>query len=179
MVCPLRNHVASSSRTPFSEIKLIQGSAVMTQSLVQDYKHFVFSTKRREPYLIDSAFRYEMHAYLGGWCERHDGVPLAIGGVQDHVHLLCRFPKSMTVEDFVREIKKSSSRWAKIRSRGRRPFYWQGGYGAFSVSPSHVGSLKEYIGRQEEHHRFEDFQDEYRRLLRKYGLEWDERYLWD
>lgn len=151
----------------------------MPQSLVQDYQHIIFSTKRREPFLREPALRLEMHAYLGGVCNNHDSPPILIGGVEDHVHVLCRLSKSITIIQMVHELKRKSSMWMKTKAESCRTFYWQGGFGAFSVSPSHVKNLCAYIRNQEEHHRKETFQDELRRILRKYGLEWDERYVWD
>jgi REP element-mobilizing transposase RayT len=151
----------------------------MPQSLVINYQHLVFSTKNRALFLSDPAVRSEMHAYLGGFCRNHDSPSLAIGGVEDHVHILCRLHKSHLVEDFIRDIKRDSSKWIKGKGEAYSTFHWQGGYGVFSVSPSHVEALRQYIANQEEHHRKESFQDEFRRLLRKYGEEWDERYVWE
>lgn len=104
---------------------------------------------------------------------------LRVGGIEDHIHILCRLGRSIPVSDLVRELKRESSKWLKAKSPGLAEFHWQNGYGAFSVSPAHVNALIEYISNQENHHRRETFQEEYRRLLTKYGLEWDERYVWD
>jgi REP element-mobilizing transposase RayT len=104
---------------------------------------------------------------------------LRVGGVADHAHILCRLGREMALAELVKRAKCESSQWLKTKSIDLRDFYWQNGYGAFSVSPAHVEPLREYIIKQEEHHREESFQDELRRLLRKYGLEWDERYIWD
>ena len=151
----------------------------MPQSLAQIYIHLIFSTKDRAPLLSDPTLRAEMHSYLGGVCNTFDCPVLRAGGVADHVHLLCRLGRSASVADLVKEIKQASSKWAKDRSPNLRDFYWQSGYGAFSVSPTHIERLIHYIANQEEHHRKESFQDEFRRLLRISGLEWDERYVWD
>ena len=99
--------------------------------------------------------------------------------VADHVHVLCRLGKTMSMARLVKELKRESSKWAKTKAGALADFYWQNGYGAFSVSPAHVEPLRVYIANQEEHHRKETFQDELRRLLTKYGLQWDERYVWD
>jgi putative transposase len=99
--------------------------------------------------------------------------------VEDHVHILCRLSKSLTIPAFLAELKRESSKWIKVRDAGQSAFHWQDGYGAFSVSPSHVDVLDEYIQHQEDHHRQESFQDEFRRLLAKYEVEYDERYVWD
>ena len=102
-----------------------------------------------------------------------------IVGPEDHVHILCRLARTLSVANLLLELKRDSSKWMKRQSAGLRAFHWQNGYGAFSVSPSHVNALKEYIGKQLEHHRHESFQDEFRRFCRKYGLEIDERYVWE
>lgn len=120
-----------------------------------------------------------MHAYLAGTCRNQDCPSLIVGGVEDHVHILCSLGRQTTVADLVRELKRESSKWIKSRGRQFAEFHWQNGYGAFSVSPSHAPSLQRYIRNQEEHHRQETFQDEFRRLLKKYGVAYDERYVWD
>jgi REP element-mobilizing transposase RayT len=135
--------------------------------------------KNRAPFLKDRAFRGRVHAYLAGICENQGCPSLQIGGVEDHVHILCRLSKNIAVADLIRELKRDSSSWIKHEQPSLTDFHWQNGYGAFSVSPSHVEGLKKYIQNQEEHHRHETFQDEFRRLLQKYGIEYDERYVWD
>ena len=151
----------------------------MPQSLAQIYLHIVFSTKDRRPLLQDSSLRDEMHNYLGGVCNNLGCPVLRVGGVADHVHLLCRFGRTITIADLIMELKCESSKWAKTKSPSLQDFHWQKGYGVFSISPAHVESLRVYIATQEEHHRVATFQDEFRRLLTKFGLEWDERYVWD
>ena len=151
----------------------------MPQSLAQIYLHLVFSTKNRAPHLKDKAFRDRVHKYLKGICFNHDSPALEVGGVEDHVHILCRLSTNLAVKDLVRELKRDSSSWVKEEKSELADFHWQNGYGAFSVSPSHIEALKAYIHNQEEHHRQETFQDEFRRLLRKYEIEYDERCVWD
>ena len=153
----------------------------MPQSLCQIYLHLVFSTKGRVPHLQDNELRDELHRYLGGVCRNHDSPSMQIGGVADHVHLLVRLTKSISVADLVRELKRDSSKWIKIRSSDPylQDFHWQAGYGAFSISPSHIDAVSHYKSSQDEHHRQESFQDEFRRMCRKYGIEVDERYVWD
>jgi REP element-mobilizing transposase RayT len=102
-----------------------------------------------------------------------------VGGAADHVHLLCRLGRSVTVAKLVQELKHESSKWLKTRAVSLADFQWQAGYGAFSVSPAHVESLVSYFEDQENHHKTESFEDELRRLLAKYGVEFDERYVWD
>ena len=149
----------------------------MSQSLVQVYLHIVFSTKDRWPFLRDQTVRDRTHAYLVGICKNQRALSLKVGGTTDHVHILSRLSKTLAISGFIQELE--SSKWVKQQSPELSSFYWQAGYGAFSVSPSHVDALVDYIENQEEHHRHESFQDEFRRLCEKYGLELDERYAWD
>ncbi len=151
----------------------------MPQSRAQVYLHRVFSTKNRQPFLQDAVIRDELHNYLGGTGNNLDCPVLRVGGVADHVHILCRLGRTITIADLVQELKRNSSQWLKTTSPALADFYCQHGYGAFSISPKHVEALREYIARQDEHHRTVSFQDELRRLLNKYDLEWDERYVWD
>jgi REP element-mobilizing transposase RayT len=151
----------------------------MSQSLTQIYHHVVFSTKNRLPYLKDQSLRAQTHAYLAGTCKNLGSPAVIVGGVEDHVHILCRMSKNISVAEFIRELKRESSKWIKSESAEVGAFYWQAGYGAFSISPSHVEALKKYIVRQEEHHRKVTFQDEFRSLCQKYGVPLDERYAWD
>jgi REP element-mobilizing transposase RayT len=151
----------------------------MPQSLVQIYVHIVFSTKGRRMSLRDKVFRERVHAYLAGICNNQDSPAIRVGGVEDHVHILCRLSKTLDIAALVRELKRDSSKWIKEEMPDLADLHWQNGYGAFSISPVHVEALKEYIANQEEHHRRESFQDEFRRLGAKYGLEIDERYVWE
>jgi REP element-mobilizing transposase RayT len=149
----------------------------MPQSHAKIYVHIVFSTKNRSPLLADAGLRKECHAYLAGTCKKRRSPSIIVGGANDHVHILCMLSREESVSILVRELKRESSKEMKTKSAKLRSFYWQSGYGAFSVSPSHVEALKKYIANQESHHRKESFQNEFRRLLRKYGI--DERYVWD
>lgn len=151
----------------------------MGQSLSQIYLHIVFSTRERKPILRNEEIRKALHAYLAGTCRQQDSPSIIVGGTEDHVHILCQLAKTIAVAGLVRELKRDSSKWLKEQSRELQTFQWQRGYGAFSVSPSHLDGLKEYIRNQEEHHRTESFQEEFLRLLRKYGVEFEERYLWE
>ncbi len=151
----------------------------MPQSLVQIYVHIVFSTKHRRPFLTDVAFRARTHAYLAGTCNKLESPAIKVGGVEDHVHILCRLSKTSDVATLIREIKRESSKWVKDECPSLAEFHWQAGYGAFSISPSHVDGLVAYIANQESHHKQESFQDEFRRLCQKYGVPIDEHYVWD
>ena len=117
----------------------------MPQSLVQIYVHIVFSTKDREPFLDDPAHRERVHAYLKGVCENQGCPSLRIGSVEDHVHILCRLSKTFDVATLIRELKRDSSKWIKEEDRACRNFYWQNGYGAFSISPSHVQPISSSV----------------------------------
>jgi REP element-mobilizing transposase RayT len=141
--------------------------------------HIVYSTKHREPLLCDETLRDEMHKYLAGTCNNLDCPALEVGGVEDHVHILCRLSRKMSIAGLLAELKRESSKWIKVRDSQQANFHWQDGYGAFSISPSHVEVLREYIRNQADHHRRESFQDEFRRLLEKYDVEYEERYVWD
>ena len=151
----------------------------MPQSLSQIYLHITYSTKTRQPFLSDAQLREKTHAYIAGTCKNQHSPSLLVGGVADHVHVLCRLSRNLSVADLVRELKRDSSKWLKHQSPRLRDFHWQRGYGAFSISPSHVEALKRYIANQQEHHRRESFQDEFRRVCEKYGIQIDERYVWD
>ncbi len=151
----------------------------MPQSLSAVYIHLTFSTKNRRPFLRDKPTRDSLHAYLGGISKQLDCPPILIGGVEDHVHLLCRFGRTITQAKWVKELKRISNGWLKEQGRGYGDFEWQGGYADFSVSQSNLDNVKAYIAAQEEHHRQVSFQDELRALLRRHEIEWDERHVWD
>ena len=151
----------------------------MPQSLSAVSVHLVFSTKDRQPFLHSPALRTEVHAYLGGVSAKLDCPPLLVGGTEDHIHALCRFGRTISQADWVKELKRVSSVWGNEREGALSGFPWQAGCGAFSVSASNVEAVRTYIAGQEEHHRKRSFQEEFRVFLRKHGLEWDERYVWD
>jgi putative transposase len=151
----------------------------MPQSLVQVYLHIVFSTKYRRPYLTEKALQEKLFGYMSGICKNLGCSALKIGGVENHVHLLTRHSKTTAISDFMRELKRSSSTWLKTQSQALASFHWQDGYGAFSISPSHVDDVLAYIANQEAHHKKESFKDEFRRFCKKYGVDVDERYVWD
>ena len=150
----------------------------MPQSLSKLYVHLAFSTKHREPLLLPP-LRAQMHAYLATVLKNQDSPAVEVGGTSDHVHTLFRLSKNSSLAGIVEEVKTSSSKWAKTQGRAFVNFHWQSGYGGFSVSPADVEQVAEYIAQQETHHRAVSFQEEYRRLLESYGIEFDERYLWD
>jgi len=151
----------------------------MSQSFSDVCIHLVFSTKKRRRYFQRPEIRDGIQAYLGRVSNELDCPSLGVGGVEDHVHLLCRFSRTITVANWVKELKRISNLWLKQQDEAFADFEWQGGYAVFSVSHSNIERVKGYIARQEQHHRKISFQDELRALLRKHAIEWDERYVWD
>ena len=151
----------------------------MSQSLAKILLHVVFSTKDRRPLLRDRALREEMHRYLGGILSELDCLPIIVGGVEDHVHLLCTLSRTCAPAEMVKEVKRSSSLWIKTRAPELADFAWQSGYGVFSIGFSQIEEVRRYIAGQEDHHRKLTFQDEFRRLLQRYEVSFDEAYVWD
>jgi REP element-mobilizing transposase RayT len=149
------------------------------QSLAKILVHTVFSTKDRRPYLQDRALRGEMHRYLGGVLANLKCQPIIVGGVDDHVHLLSVLARTCQAAEMVKEVKRGSSMWIKAKTPALRKFSWQSGYGVFSVGFSQIPAVKRYIANQEEHHRRTSFQDEFRSLLKRYQIDFDERHVWD
>jgi REP element-mobilizing transposase RayT len=150
----------------------------MSQSLAKIAVHLVFTTKNRAPVLRDDV-RDELHRYIAGVLANLESAALAIGSVADHVHVLCLMSRNVALAKLVEHVKKGTSKWLKTKGDGLAEFYWQAGYGAFSVSESNIDQVKAYIANQAEHHRKTKFQDEYRAFLRKHNIEYDERYVWD
>ncbi len=148
----------------------------MPQSLARVLIHLVFSTKNREPF-IRPEHRERLFAYLGGTLNALQCPTVIVGGMPDHVHLLFGLSRTASMSQVAEEVKKESSKWAKDLLGPA--FYWQTGYAAFSVSPSQSAIVAKYIANQEENHRADTFQDEYRKMLRLNEVEWDERYVWD
>jgi len=150
----------------------------MGQSLVKNYLHITFSTKHRQK-LINEEVQNELYSYMGGICKGMDCMPLKIGGYNDHVHILCMLSKKTMLSKLLEQVKSHSSKWIKTINPGLQNFYWQDGYGAFSVNPSETETVIKYISNQKMHHQKLTFQDEYRLFLKKYKVEYDERYVWD
>ena len=150
----------------------------MPQSLAKVYLHAAFSTKNREPVIADD-WRDELFHVLGGAANNLGCQSLTVGGVADHVHMLFQLGRTITIADAMGSIKSASSAWVNQTHGPEAAFRWQAGYGAFSVSESNVEAVRDYIRRQPERHAKESFQDEFREWLRRYGIEWDERYVWD
>src|SRR5262249_20439024 len=136
------------------------------------------STNNREPWLRPE-IRDEVFRYLGGIAGHHDCPALIVGGVADHVHMLCVLGRTITQADLIMEVKRRASRWIKERVDGLAGFAWQNGYGLFSIGHSQVEDVTGYIKKQNQHHQRVSFQDEYRAFLKKYQIEFDQRYVWD
>lgn len=150
----------------------------MPQSLSKLYVHLVFSTKHRER-VIAPGDGPDLHAYMGGTLHGKQCIPVEINTEPDHAHLLFLLARTVALSDVVGAVKKSATDWLRDRGPGYRGFHWQTGYGAFSVGESAIDSVRQYIRNQREHHRTRTFQDEYRVLLEKYRIEYDEHYVWD
>ena len=151
----------------------------MPQSLAKVLLPTVFSTKERRPFLRDVALRVELHRYLGGILNHLGCQGIIVGGVEDHVHLLGALSRTCPIAEMVKELKRGSSLWLKERDRTLGDLAWQNGYGIFSIGFSQVEAVQRYIAEQVEHHRKRSFQEEFRLLLKRYQIEYDERYVWD
>jgi len=123
--------------------------------------------------------RLELYSYIAGLFKAKNCACYQIGGADDHIHISCALPKGISISDLIKEIKTSTSVWIKSKDDSLANFYWQRGYGVFSLSPAHLKGLREYIASQEVHHRRVDFKDEFLRFLKKYNIDYDERYLWE
>lgn len=150
----------------------------MPQSLSRILIHLVFSTKSRER-VLTPAIQTELHPYLAGTLDNIECPSLRVGGVEDHVHLFFGLSRTRAIAQVVETVKTSSSKWIKTKGAAFADFHWQSGYGAFSVSQSDADTVGAYIRNQAQHHQRMTFQDEYRRLLERYQVVFDERYVWD
>ena len=149
----------------------------MAQSLSKLNVHIISHVKNNSC-SIRKQEKDELYAYIGSIIKDNESIPILINGVEDHIHILCVMSKNIALAKFVEEIKRHSSRWIKTKDPHYIKFAWQGGYGGFSVSPSLLDKTKEYIARQEEHHKKMSFKDEYLLFLKEYGIEYNEQYLW-
>ena len=150
----------------------------MPQSLSSILVHLIFSTKNREPF-ISTAIEQELHPYMAKIFRELRSPSLTIGGTDDRVHILFSLGRTIEVAELVKEVKSESSKWIKSKGKEFENFYWQRGYGAFSIGQSQVTAVKRYIARQKVHHQRVTFQDEYRKFLKSYEIDYDERYVWD
>jgi REP element-mobilizing transposase RayT len=150
----------------------------MPQSLSSILIHLIFSTKNREPFITEAIER-ELHPYMAKIFRELKSPSLTIGGTNDHVHILFSLGRTIELAELVQEVKTESSKWIKTKGQEFERFHWQKGYGAFSIGQSQVATLKRYIAGQRVHHQRITFQDEYRKFLKSYGIEYDESYVWD
>ena len=150
----------------------------MAQSLAKIYIHLIFSTKERERTLLDE-IRPELHAYMGGTLKGLGCSPIEINTEPDHAHVLFLLSRTEALSNVVGHLKKSSNDWLREQDPQLAQFFWQAGFGAFSVSQSQIADVRAYIRNQREHHRVRSFQEELRAFLKAYEIEYDERYLWD
>ena len=142
------------------------------------YYHFIWSTKNRAP-LIPMSLETKMHAYINGIVKSKGGTVLQVGGMPDHIHLLVRLKPDQSVPELIKIIKTTSGKWLKEADSSLGDFYWQKGYGAFSVSKSQTDSVQEYIMNQHEHHKYRSFKDEWLAFLQKHGVEYDEKFVFE
>lgn len=150
----------------------------MGQSLSKVYVHIVFGTKLWKP-LIFPPHDKALYGYIANTCKNHNCASLAVNGFLNHIHILCRLDKRITIADLLMEIKTDSSKWMKTQDRALRNFYWQDGYFVVAVCESAIPNVRSYIERQKTHHGGENYKDEIRRILDENGVEYDERYMWD
>ena len=127
--------------------------------------HIVFTTRNRVPWLREPS-DVEMHKYLSGIIKSLNGVSIRIGGIEDHVHILCLAPKDISLVEFMTKLKSNSSKW--FRDRKKMDFHWQDGYAAYSVSKSQIDVISKYIDQQQEHHHHKTTIEEFEELLRKH-----------
>ncbi len=148
----------------------------MAQSLAQVYIHLVFHTKYSSVTIREEDLP-KLFAYIDGIVVNQNAMVIQIGGVPNHIHILCTLPRIVSMANFVEEIKKCSSRWIKTLDYYYSKFAWQGGYGIFSVSASQVQKVKDYVTNQKEHHRKKTFQEEYEAFLKAYNIEYNPEYV--
>lgn len=148
----------------------------MPQSLSRVLVHVIFSVKNRKP-LIPEPLEPELFAYITRICSNLGCIPIQIGGTADHIHCLFALSRTSTIADVVKDIKTESTKW--LKANGVRLFAWQAGYGAFSIGESQINVAVRYIRKQREHHKKISFQDEFRRFLKLYRVDYDEKYVWD
>ena len=150
----------------------------MPQSLARLYIHLVFSTKLRSRTLTDD-IRDPLHRYIATVINNQKCHSVLANSREDHIHILFDLHRTVALSNLVQEIKTASSKWIKTQGLRYHDFAWQSGYAAFAVDAFSMRAARAYVANQQEHHRVETFQDEYRRLLLDNGIEFDEQYIWD
>ena len=152
----------------------------MPQSLAKVLVHIVYSTKGRHPWLKDENIRRQLYAYKAIILRDNVDTPaLIIGGLEDRIHALCLLSRKVAIKDVIEEAKTETTKWLKKQGSSYADFRWQSGYGIFSVSESNAERVKQYIANQVEYHKKNSFQDEFRAVCQRHGIEIDERYVWD
>jgi len=149
----------------------------MPQSLVKILVHMVWSTKDRIR-VIAPEIEPQLFGYIGGIISNNKGKLIAAGGDADHIHILASVGR-IDIGVLIGDIKRDSSKWIKKQDLAFQRFYWQKGYGAFSIGQSQVPEVTQYILTQKEHHRRFAFEDEFRALCARYEVEIDERFCWE
>jgi putative transposase len=150
----------------------------MPQSLSKILIHLIYSTKNRERVLTDH-IRDELHRYTGGILRDLGSPAQLINSVEDHIHVVFILARTRSISEIVEEAKKGTSKWIKTKGSEFADFHWQSGYGAFSLSRSSLEEVLKYVANQQEHHRHKTFQEEYREFLKRYEIDYDEKYVWD
>jgi REP element-mobilizing transposase RayT len=163
--------------SPESGEVLNQKEEDMGQSLVQIYVHLIFHKKSSAPDL-EKTIRPELYQYMISIMKTNDSPVLAINGIEDHVHILFSLSKNVVLAKVIEDVKKKSSKWIKTKNDRYSTFYWQSGYGAFSLGKSGVKACQHYIFEQEKHHQKKTYKEEFLGILKKYDLDYDENYLW-
>lgn len=148
----------------------------MAHSYGSTLTHCVFSTKERRR-IINSDMQPRLHSFIGGIARTNDMKAFAVGGIEDHIHILLSLPSTMSVAKALQLVKGGSSKWIHETFPAAREFAWQEGYGAFSVGVSQIADTVAYIQSQHEHHRKRTFEEEYLSFLKRHGIEFDERYV--
>jgi REP element-mobilizing transposase RayT len=152
----------------------------MSESVGNVLVHFTYSTKNRKPWLKDASIRSELYDYNAAILrDKVDSPAILINGVEDHIHVLCALSRQFTIRDVIKESKTETTRWIRRQGLSYMRFRWQAGDGVFVVSPSDVEQVKRYVAEQEQHHRRMSFQDEFREMCKRHGIQVDEQYAWD
>jgi REP element-mobilizing transposase RayT len=172
---PMQPH---ESNSPTQKIAAVAATEDPMSTYSNLLFHIVFSSKYRRN-LIDDVIQTRLYEYIGGIIREQKGILLEIGGMPDHIHILTKLSPSIAISDVLRATKANSSKWVSETFPTKKEFAWQRGFGAFSVSVSNVDQVRRYIQNQKQHHMNRSFQDEFRDLLVKHGIEFEEKYLFE
>lgn len=150
----------------------------MSQSLSNILVHIIFSTKNRKN-LLDDSIQIDLYKYIAQICKSKSSLIKQIGGTNNHIHMLVDLSRSISISKLISEIKSNSTRWLKTKGEQFKNFSWQNGYGVFSIGESGLLNCMNYIKKQKEHHKKLTFEEELKFILKKYSVEYDEKYLFD